>query len=191
MYLLIGLGNPGLKYEDNRHNVGFMAIDSIIDRHFFDADKKDFKAIINTGTIDNKKVICVKPQTFMNDSGISVSQIVNFYKIPAENIFVLYDEMSLCVGKLRLSSSKGSAGHNGIRSISNHMNLVYNKVKIGVDHPGHKDLVTKHVLGNFSADEKIVIDRLNEEIANNISFLINGNGNEFMNKIAIVMNNYK
>lgn len=191
MYLIIGLGNPGLKYENNRHNVGFMAIDNIINRHFFDDEKKNFKAIINTGKIGNKKVICVKPQTFMNDSGVSVAQIVNFYKIPAENIFVLYDEMSLKIGKIRISNSTGSAGHNGIKSISKHMNMTYNKVKIGIDHPGHKDLVTKHVLGDFTIDEKIVIDRLNEEIANNISLLIDGNDNEFMNKIAIVMNNYK
>ena len=188
MFLLIGLGNPGNEYVDTRHNVGFMVLDNIVERHNFSSYNKKYDAFVVTGNIAGEKVIAVKPQTFMNKSGISIAKFVNFYKIPLQNVIVIYDELDLSTGKVRVKSGGGNGGHNGLKSIDSNIGKEYTKVRIGISHPGNKDKVSGYVLSKFNTDERIIIDSVNEQIATYIELLIQKNQNEFMNKISINTN---
>jgi len=188
MFLLIGLGNPGNEYVDTRHNVGFMALDNIVKRHNFSSYNKKYNAFVATGNIDGEKVIAVKPQTFMNKSGISIAKFVSFYKIPLENVIVFYDELDLLTGKIRVKSGGGNGGHNGLKSIDANVGKEYIKVRVGISHPGNKDKVNGYVLSKFNTEEKISINSVNEQIANYVELLIQKNQNEFMNKISLNTN---
>ncbi|MGB1361310.1 MAG: aminoacyl-tRNA hydrolase [Alphaproteobacteria bacterium] len=188
MFLLVGLGNPGNEYTNTRHNVGFMALDNIVQRYNFSDYNKKYDGLVATGTIKGEKVIALKPQTYMNKSGISVSQAVNFFKIPLENVIVFYDELDLPTGKVRVKAGGGNGGHNGLKSIDAHAGKEYVKVRIGIDHPGDKNKVSGYVLSKFTTDEQIIIDSVNDEISRYSELLIENNEGEFMNKITLNTN---
>ena len=185
MWLLVGLGNPGDKYEHNRHNIGFMAVDAIAQEHGFSGFKKKFQGLTSEGTIGGEKVILLKPQTYMNNSGQSVGEAAKFYKIPLERIAVFHDELDLAAGKIRTKKGGGNAGHNGLRSMDSHLNSNdYWRIRLGIDHPGDKAMVHGHVLSDFSKTESIWLNQLIEAIGVNVSLLVQGKDNEFMSRVA-------
>ncbi len=141
MLLFVGLGNPGAKYVGNRHNIGFMAVDEIVRRHNFSPWRKKFQSDMSEGLLSGEKVMVLKPQTYMNESGRAVGDAVRFHNIPLGNVYVFYDELDLEPGKLRVKLGGGAAGHNGIRSIAAHITPEFKRVRLGIGHPGDKDLV--------------------------------------------------
>ena len=185
MRLLVGLGNPGAAYSRNRHNVGFMAADEIVRRHGFSGWKAKFQGEIAEGTVDGEKVLVLKPGTFMNLSGQSVGAVLTFYKIPPEDLFVFYDELDLAPGKMRIKKAGGSGGHNGIKSLDAHIGPEYWRIRLGIGHPGHKDRVTGHVLGDFAKADQPMLDALLDGVARHLSLLLAGNHNDYMSKIAL------
>ncbi|MAU40689.1 MAG: aminoacyl-tRNA hydrolase [Kordiimonas sp.] len=187
MFLLVGLGNPGKEYENNRHNIGFMAVDAIIRRHNFSPERSRFHGLLSEGRLGSEKVLALKPQTFMNRSGISVSETARFYKIPLENIIVLYDELDLAPGKTKLKTGGGAAGHNGIRSIDQHLGNAYTRLRIGIGHPGDKARVTGHVLGNFAKTDYDWLDKLLDAIAAEAPLLIKDDKSRFLTEVARAM----
>lgn len=187
MQLLVGLGNPGDKYRNNRHNIGFMAIDAIARRHNFPPFRQKFAGLISEGGIAGEKVLLLKPQTWMNNSGDSVQAVASFYKLGPEAITVIYDEIDLASGKVRIKRGGGNGGHNGLRSIDPQIGTNYRRVRLGVGHPGHKDLVMPHVLGDFSKAEMAWFGPLLDAIAENADLLAKGDDNGLMNKLAIAV----
>ena len=187
MQLLVGLGNPGEKYRHNRHNIGFMAIDAIAGRHGIAGFRNKFQGLIAEGAIAGEKVLLLKPQTWMNNSGDSIQAALQFYKLAPEDVTVLYDEIDLAPGKVRIKRGGGNGGHNGLRSIDPQIGTGYRRVRLGVGHPGHKDLVMPHVLGDFSKDEHTWLDPLLEALADNAALLLEGDDNTLMNKLAIAV----
>ncbi|MGN6487963.1 MAG: aminoacyl-tRNA hydrolase [Devosia sp.] len=186
MHLIVGLGNPGDKYKGNRHNIGFMAVDAIARRYGFPNFREKFQGLVTEGTIDGEKVLLLKPQTFMNASGDSVQQVTKFYKLGPADVSVLYDEIDLAPGKARVKVGGGNGGHNGLRSIDPQIGLGYRRVRLGVGHPGHKDLVMPHVLGDFSkAEQNSWLNPLLEALADNAGMIVKGDDNGLMNKLAI------
>ena len=153
-FMLVGLGNPGSQYENNRHNIGFMAVDEIVRRHRFSAWRKKFDGLICDTVIDDAKIYALKPQTFMNLSGNAVQAMAAFYKIRPENIIIFYDELDLAPGKLRVKQGGGANGHNGLKSIDAHLGKNYWRVRMGIGRPEDKERVTGYVLGNFAKDYK-------------------------------------
>lgn len=186
MLLFAGLGNPGAKYANNRHNVGFMAADAIAGRHSFSPWQKKFQAEIAEGRIGGEKVLLIKPQTFMNLSGQSVGEALRFYKLEPSALTVFYDEIELPAGKVRVKIGGGAAGHNGIRSLDQRIGKEYRRVRIGVGHPG-KDMVHGHVLGDFAKADQEWLDVLLEAIADNAGLIAKGDENGFMNKITLTL----
>ena len=187
MLLFAGLGNPGTKYANNRHNVGFMAADAIARRHSFAPWSKKFQAEIAEGKIGGEKVLLIKPQTFMNLSGQSVGEAMRFYKVEPSAVTVFYDEIELPAGKVRVKVGGGSAGHNGIRSLDQHIGKHYRRVRIGVGHPGVKEMVHGHVLGDFAKSDREWLDVLLDAIAGNAELVAKGDENGFMNKITLAL----
>jgi PTH1 family peptidyl-tRNA hydrolase len=188
MHLIVGLGNPGDKYKGNRHNIGFMAVDAIARRHNFPNFREKFQGLIAEGTIDGEKVLLLKPQTWMNSSGDSVQQVVKFYKLSAADVSVLYDEIDLAPGKARIKVGGGNGGHNGLRSIDPQIGLGYRRVRLGVGHPGHKDLVMPHVLGDFSkAEQNDWLHPLLDAVAENAGMIVSGDDSGLMNKLALAV----
>jgi PTH1 family peptidyl-tRNA hydrolase len=187
MHLLVGLGNPGDQYRNNRHNIGFMAADAIARRHDFPPFRQKFSGLVAEGNIDGERVLLLKPQTFMNKSGDSVAAAANFYKIGPESIIVLYDELDLTPGKVRVKIGGGNGGHNGLRSIDPQIGLGYRRARLGIGHPG-KDFVTHHVLGDFAKADAAWLTPLLDAIADNAGMLIKGDDSGFMNKIALATN---
>lgn len=185
MLLIAGLGNPGSKYENNRHNVGFMAVDAIARRHSFSPWSKKFQGLVAEGRVGGEKVLLLKPQTFMNLSGQSVGEAMRFHKIELSKLIVLYDELDLAPGKVRVKTGGGAGGHNGIRSIDAHCGKEYRRVRIGIGHPGIKEMVTHHVLGDFAKADHEWLDPLLDGIAAEIDKLAAGDDNGFMSKLAI------
>lgn len=185
MLLIAGLGNPGSQYASNRHNIGFMAADEIHRRHNFSPWTKKFQALIADGMIDGEKVILIKPQTFMNLSGQSVGEAMRFYKLELSDIAVIYDELDLASGKVRVKTGGGSGGHNGIKSIDAHIGKDYRRIRIGIDHPGVKELVTHHVLGNFAKSDFEWLEPLLDAIAVNAGFIVKKDDAGFMNRVAL------
>jgi len=184
MYLVVGLGNPGEKYARNRHNIGFMAADEIVRRHSFSAWKAKFQGQAAEGVLGGEKVLVLKPQTFMNESGRAVKEAVSFYKIAPEDIVVLHDELDLAPGKLRVKRGGGHAGHNGLRSIHQHVGETYARVRLGIGHPGHKDRVTGHVLKDFAKADADWLEPLLDAVADNIDLVLAGKDSEFMTRVA-------
>jgi PTH1 family peptidyl-tRNA hydrolase len=183
--LLVGLGNPGDKYQNNRHNVGFILLDAIHEKLKFDDYRSKFKAHYAVGEFAGKKIHLLKPQTFMNDSGVSVQEAAAFFKIPLEDVIVIYDELDLNFGKIRIKKGGGNGGHNGIRSIDAHLGSDYQRLRFGIGHPGVKELVTSHVLGNFSKDEKAALEKFSTAVAKNVDLLISKTFDKFMSKYSM------
>ncbi len=184
MYLVVGLGNPGEQYAQNRHNIGFMAADEIVRRHSFSAWRSKFQGKIAEGRIGSEKVIVLKPLTFMNESGRAVQQVVTFYKIAPENILVLHDELDLAPGKMRVKRGGGHAGHNGLRSLHAHVSEGYGRVRLGIGHPGSKERVSGYVLSDFSkADRDWLVPQL-DAIADHVDLVLAGRDSDFMSKVA-------
>ncbi len=185
MILLVGLGNPGKGYADNRHNFGFMAADEIIRRHSFSPERIRFQGLVSEGKIGTEKVIILKPTTFMNESGRSVGEAARFFKIPAEDIIVLHDELDLPLAKVRVKKGGGHGGNNGLRSIDAHMGKDYRRVRLGIGHPGDKNLVASYVLKDFSKAEREQAHKIIESVARHIDLIVAGDDAGFMNKIAL------
>lgn len=185
MLLLAGLGNPGAKYAGNRHNIGFMAVDAIQRRHDFAPWSKKFKAEISEGQIANEKVLLIKPQTFMNLSGDAVGEAMRFYKLEPGQITVLYDELDLGPGRVRIKVGGGHGGHNGIKSLDAHCGKDYRRVRLGIGHPGTKEAVHNHVLGDFAKIDRVWLEPLLDAIADNADMLIRGEESQFLNKLSL------
>ena len=186
MQVFVGLGNPGPKYARNRHNVGFMAADAIIEAFNLARRRSRFHSYIAEGEIAGEKVLVMLPKTFMNDSGRAVRSAVRFYKIKARDVTVFYDELDLALGKIRVKRGGGNAGHNGLRSMDSQIGKDYRRVRIGIGHPGDKSRVQRHVLGDFSKRDLDVIEPLVSAIPDALPFLIDGDEAGFMNKIALL-----
>jgi len=184
MKLFVGLGNPGSKYERNRHNVGFMAVDRIADAHGFGNWRRRFQGHTSDGTISGERVILLKPDTYMNESGRSVGEAARFLKIPEADIVVFYDEIDLAPGKLKVKTGGGNAGHNGLRSMSAHLGNDYVRVRIGVGHPGRKDLVAHYVLHDFAKSDHDWLDPLLDEISKAVGHLTRGDASRFLGDVA-------
>lgn len=187
MHLIVGLGNPGDKYRNNRHNIGFMAVDAIARRHGFPGFREKFQGLISEGTLDGEKVLLLKPQTYMNSSGDSVQAATKFYKLGPADVSVLYDEIDLAPGKTRVKVGGGNGGHNGLRSIDPQIGLGYRRIRLGVGHPGDKNLVMHHVLGDFAKAEQAWLVPLLAAVADNAGMIVKGDDNGLMNKLAIAV----
>ncbi|BBL53073.1 peptidyl-tRNA hydrolase [Bartonella quintana] len=184
MWLIAGLGNPGLQYQNNRHNIGFMVIDAIYQSFSFSPWSKKFQAEISNGLIDGEKTFLIKPQTFMNLSGQAIGEVLRFYKLDLKNFIVICDELDLPPGKVRVKTAGGNNGHNGIKSIDAHCGIDYCRVRLGIGHPGSKELVHQHVLGNFTKSDQEWLSPLLDAIAKNIALLIKGDRCLFMDTIS-------
>ena len=184
MHLWVGLGNPGAKYAGNRHNIGFMALDRIAADHGFGPWRSKFHGQVSEGRFGSDRVILLKPETFMNLSGQSVRAAADFYKCATDEITVFHDELDLALGKCRLKQGGGHAGHNGLRSIHQHFGPDYARVRLGIDHPGHKDRVVAHVLGDFAKAEGEILDDLLRGISDGAPALAAGEGAKFLNAVA-------
>lgn len=184
MKLLVGLGNPGERYARNRHNVGFMAVERIAERHRIGPWKRKFQGYAADGEIAGQRVLLLKPDTYMNESGRSVGEAARFLKIPLADIIVLYDEIDLAPGKLKVKTGGGNAGHNGLRSISQHVGNDYQRVRIGVGHPGDKALVANYVLADFAKAEAEWLEPLLDAIADSAGRLATGDAARFLTDVA-------
>ena len=185
MYLLVGLGNPGSDYAGNRHNIGFMAVDGIHRHYSFQPFRTKFHGEVADGSIAGDKVFILKPTTYMNESGRSVAELVRFYKIETRNVIVLHDELDLSPGKIRVKKGGGLAGHNGLKSIADHIGLEFYRVRIGIGHPGDKSRVTGHVLNDFSQSDQQLLDPLLGGMATHIAKLIEGDGAGFVSEVTL------
>jgi PTH1 family peptidyl-tRNA hydrolase len=190
MLVLVGLGNPETKHSLNRHNVGFMTIDRIVQEYNLGPYKNKFQSQIITKKINNKPIILTKPQTFMNLSGQSVSNIINFYKLKTENIIVLHDDLDLNIGNIKTKIGGSSGGHNGLKSIDSHIGQNYRRLRIGIGHPGDKNLVNNYVLGDFSTQESNIISELINNITIKLNLIIN-NQNDNLSQILSEISNKK
>ena len=188
MLLLVGLGNPGAEYAKNRHNIGFMALDAIAERFSFTPFRKKFQGQIAEGAIAGEKVLALKPETFMNDSGRCVAAAATFYKIPAADIIILHDEIDLECAKVRVKRGGGHAGHNGLRSIHAHIGPDYGRVRLGVGHPGDKDKVTGHVLKDFAKGDTAWLEKVLNALSEHAGLLIEGKDSDLMSKLADAVN---
>jgi PTH1 family peptidyl-tRNA hydrolase len=159
MRLFVGLGNPGGKYANNRHNIGFMAVDEVARRHGFAPWRRRFQGETSEGTLDHEKVVLLRPTTYMNDSGRAVQEAANFFKLAASDITAFHDELELPPAKVRVKVGGGIAGHNGLRSISSHIGNDYRRVRLGIGHPGIKELVHGHVLSDFAKSDRPWVER--------------------------------
>lgn len=187
MLLVVGLGNPGSDYAKNRHNIGFMAVDAIQRLHSFSPFRSKFQGHLADGVVGVEKVLLLKPTTFMNNSGIAVQAVINFYKIPPNEILVFHDELDLDTTKIRIKRGGGHAGHNGLRSIHTCIGSNYGRVRFGIGHPGNKDRVTNYVLQNFDNVEMIWVAKLLNTVAEHFPRLVRGDDGGFMSKVATVM----
>ncbi len=184
MKLFVGLGNPGAKYARNRHNVGYMAVDAIVSRHRISAWRRRFQGQVAEGEIDGCRILLLKPETYMNDSGQAVGEAAQFFKLPESDVIVFHDELDLEPGRLKVKVGGGNAGHNGLRSTSAHIGNDYARVRIGIGHPGSKDAVTYYVLNNFAKAEGVWLDPLLDAIAASAGFLAKSNTARFLTDVA-------
>jgi len=185
--LWVGLGNPGSEYARQRHNIGFMALDAIARRHRFSPWRKRFKGEISEGTVAGRRVWALKPLTYMNASGDSVQQAASFLKIPPEDVTAFHDELDLAPGKVRVKKGGGVAGHNGLRDMRRAFgNPDFWRVRMGIGHPGHKDAVTGHVLGNFAKQDQAWLEKLLDAVADAAPMLAEGQAEAFMTRVALL-----
>ncbi len=191
MQIWVGLGNPGPRYALHRHNVGFMAVDVIADMHGFGPIQTKFQGWVQEGRIGSQKVLLLKPATFMNESGRAVGEALRFYKLGTEALTVFHDELDIAPFKVKVKQGGGHAGHNGLRSIDQHCaNLGapdYRRIRLGIGHPGHKDRVTGHVLGNYAKDEQDDLVAMLGAIGAEAEWLAKGDDVRFMNDVALRM----
>ena len=185
MQIFAGLGNPGPKYAGNRHNIGFMALDRIAEEHGFSPWKARFQGEVAEGRLGSEKVILLKPTTFMNLSGQSVGEAMRFYKLEPEDVTVFHDELDLAPGKLKVKTGGGHAGHNGLRSMHAHIGENYRRVRLGIGHPGRKDLVSHYVLHDFAKADQDWLDDLMRGIAEGAPELAEGRNDKFLNAVAL------
>ena len=187
MRVFAGLGNPGSRYAGNRHNIGFMAVDAIARAHAASPWRRRFSGQTAEAVIGGDKVLLLKPETFMNDSGRATAEALRFFKLGLPDLIVFHDELDLAPGKLRVKTGGGDAGHNGLRSVTAHGGAGYRRVRIGIGHPGHKDLVHGYVLRDFGRDEAQWVDDLVRAIADNAAPLAAGDDAGFQNKVHLAM----
>jgi len=187
MLLFVGLGNPGAKYAGNRHNIGFMAVDAIAKRHGLQPWRRRFQGVAAEGPIGGVRVQLLLPGTFMNESGRAVAEAMHFYKLSLSDIVVFHDELDLPPGKVRVKAGGGVAGHNGLRSITAHVGNDYRRVRLGIGHPGVKDLVHSYVLSDFAKSERDWVATLTDIVADNAELLARGEDASFQNKIHLAM----
>lgn len=185
MRLFVGLGNPGSQYAGNRHNIGFMALDHIASGHGFSPWKSKFQGKIAEGRLGREKVILLKPETFMNRSGQSVRAAMDFYKLDPADITVFHDELDLAPGRLKCKTGGGHAGHNGLRSIHGHLGDTYARVRLGIGHPGRKELVSGYVLHDFAKADQDWLDDLMRGIGDGAPYLAEGDTGRFMNAVSL------
>ena len=187
MQLFVGLGNPGDRYARNRHNIGFMAVDAIIRRHGFAAERSRFQGQVSEGQLAGDKILALKPMTYMNESGRSVGEAVRFYKLAAEDVVVFYDEIDLVAGKMRVKRGGGLAGHNGLRSIKAYIGEDFRRIRLGIGHPGHKDRVHGHVLSDFAKADHDWLDPLIDAVAEAAPLLAKRDDPGFATKVALLL----
>jgi peptidyl-tRNA hydrolase, PTH1 family len=187
MRLFVGLGNPGSRYAGNRHNIGFMAVDAIAARHRFGPWRVRFQGQVSEGAIGAERVLLLKPQTYMNESGQSVGEAQRFYKIALDDVVVFHDELDLAPGKLRVKRGGGNAGHNGLRSITAHCGNDYWRVRMGIGHPGDKALVMPYVLNDFAKAEQPWVEDMTTASADFAELLAKGEHASFQNKVHLFM----
>ena len=185
MQLWVGLGNPGPQYAMHRHNVGFMVCDTLADFHDFGPVQKKFQGWLQEGRIGTEKVLLLKPATFMNESGRSVGEALRFYKLGTDALTVFHDELDLAPFKVKVKQGGGTAGHNGLRSIDQHLGPDFRRVRLGIGHPGHKDRVTGYVLGNFAKSEIDPLSAMLGAIAGEAAWLAAGEDARFMSDVAL------
>jgi PTH1 family peptidyl-tRNA hydrolase len=186
MRLLVGLGNPGAEYARNRHNIGFLAVEAIAERYRFTPWRARFQGLLAEGHIEGAKVIVLKPTTYMNLSGQSVGEAARFFKLAPKDVIVIYDEIELAPGKVKVKQGGGSAGHNGIKSIDAHLGVDYWRVRLGVGRPDTKEKVVGHVLQNFAKSDEEWLSKLLVSVAKATPFMIDGDENKFMTKVALL-----
>ena len=186
--LVVGLGNPGPKYQANRHNIGFMAVEAIARRYGFSLFRSRFQGELAEGVVGDESVLILKPMTFMNESGRSVAAAARFFKIPVERIVVFHDELDLAEGKIRVKDGGGHAGHNGLRSLHAHLGPDYRRVRLGIGHPGDKDRVVGHVLKDFAKADAAWLEALLDAVADTFPHLAKGDAATFMSKVALALN---
>jgi peptidyl-tRNA hydrolase, PTH1 family len=187
MRLFVGLGNPGAKHAHNRHNIGFMAVDEIARRHGFAPWRRRFQGETAEGTLERERVVLLKPHTYMNESGRAVQEAASFFKLSPGEITAFQDELELPEGKVRVKVGGGIAGHNGLRSISAHIGNDYRRVRIGIGHPGIKDLVHSHVLSDFAKSDRDWVIALCEAIADNAGLLATEKDSTFQNRVHLAL----
>ena len=185
MKLFTGLGNPGAKYERNRHNIGFMALERIAEAHGFGPWRKKYHGLISEGSIGSERITLLKPETFMNDSGRAVGDAMRFLKIEPDDIYVFHDELDLAPGKVKVKTGGRNAGHNGLRSIEAHIGNGYKRVRIGIGHPGSKDAVIHYVLNDFAKAERDGLSDLLDAISKAAPHLAKGDEARFLNDLAL------
>jgi PTH1 family peptidyl-tRNA hydrolase len=187
MRLLVGLGNPGARYAGNRHNIGFRVVEAIARRHGIGPWRRRFHGVATEGPVGSERALLLLPGTYMNDSGLAVADAARFYKLEPANIIVVHDELDLAPGKVRVKVGGGAAGHNGLRSVTAHIGNDYKRVRIGVGHPGDKDLVLNYVLADFAKSERPWVDALCDVIADNAELIVKGADSTFQNRVHLGM----
>jgi len=187
MLLLVGLGNPGERYAGNRHNIGFMVVQAIAKRHGIGPWRRRFQGVACEGPINGVRSLLLLPGTYMNESGRAVAEAMHFYKLTLGDLTVFHDEIDLPAGKVRVKVGGGIAGHNGLRSISEHVGNDYRRVRIGVGRPGNKDLVHGYVLSDFARSERPWVEALIAILADNVDLLARGEDASFQNKVHLAM----
>jgi PTH1 family peptidyl-tRNA hydrolase len=186
-WLLVGLGNPGRNYAGNRHNIGFRALDAVVQRHRFAPFRRRFDGEAADGALAGVAVLALKPMTFMNESGRCVAAAARFYRLAPERIIVFHDELDLAAGKLRVKRGGGAAGHNGLRSLDQHLGPDYWRVRLGIGHPGDKARVLGHVLNDFAAADAAWLEPLLAAVADHAPLLVRGDGAGFMSAVALAL----
>lgn len=194
MWLVVGLGNPGPKYKNNRHNIGYMAVDTLHSHYAFSPYKSKFKASLAEGAIPeiDEKIILLKPETYMNLSGEAVQAAMQFYKIPLTRVVVLHDELDVAPGKVKCKTGGGAGGHNGIKSLDEHIGADYLRVRLGIGHPDPRapdksEIVSNYVLSDFAKADKVWVENLLEGLSKHFALLLSKGPSEYLSALALSM----